>query len=204
MFFRDRFLLIASSAALFALASDASAQSSTTLYTYDALGRVNGVQSGKGEKSTYSFDAAGNRSQSSTKKQFETSWAATDLYHGTGAADPSGGWTATIYSGEGHMIYGPYTTTVPAGARTAVWRMLIDDSTNAPQDTVAYLDIFDATTGETLGVRSLTWTSFASSWSYQVFEVPFVNDASRAGHQLEFRVWHANKAHLNVERVGYY
>lgn len=199
-----RFFSIALAGIAAVAISAASAQSSTELYTYDALGRVTGVQTGKGEKSSYSFDAAGNRSQATTKKQLETSWAATDLSHGTGAADPAGGWTATIYSGEGHMIYGPYTTTVPVGARTAVWRMLIDDSTQPSLDIVAYLDVRDANTGETLAIRSLTWTSFASSMSYQIFELPFVNDASRAGHSLEFRVWHANKAHLNVERVGYY
>ncbi|MEA1676250.1 RHS repeat domain-containing protein [Nitrospirillum sp. BR 11163] len=39
----------------------ASLGASTTQYTYDALGRLTGVDYGNGAKATYTYDAAGNR-----------------------------------------------------------------------------------------------------------------------------------------------
>ena len=40
--------------------------------------------------------------------------------------------------------------------------------------------------------------------AYQVFELPFTMDASRAGHLIEFRTCYAAKAYINVDRIGYY
>ena len=180
------------------------AQSSTELYSYDAKGRLIQVQTGQGVKNSYSFDRSDNRSRAVVQKQLDTSWAGTSLYHNTGFAESFGGWAANIYSPPGHMTYGPYTNGVSAGSRTAVWRMMVDTAKYPDPATVAILDVYDATTGETLASRTLTWTSFAADWAYQIFELPFTVDAARAGHSFEFRTYYTARAYLNVERVGFY
>ncbi|QDC36363.1 hypothetical protein [Sphingobium fuliginis] len=191
---------------LIALASSAPvfAQSSTDLYSYDAKGRLVQVQTGQGVKNAYSFDRSDNRSRLTVQKQLDTSWAGTALYHQTGFAESSGGWAANIYSPQGYMTYGPYTNSVAIGNRTAVWRMLVDTATYPDPATIAVLDVYDATTGETIASRTLTWTSFAASSAYQIFELPFTVDAGRAGHSFEFRTYYTARAYLNVERIGFY
>ena len=184
--------------------ASAFAQSSADLYSYDAKGRLIQVQTGQGVKSAYSYDRSDNRSRLTVQKQLDISWTSTALYHQTGFAESGGGWAANIYSPQGYMTYGPYTNSVTAGHRMAVWRMLVDDAKYPDPATIAILDVYDATTGETIASRTLTWTSFAASGAYQIFELPFTVDAGRAGHSFEFRTYYTARAYLNVERVGFY
>lgn len=178
------------------------AHSSTETYRYDALGRLVSVQNAD-HKATYAFDQANNRSSVEVQKQFETSWSAASLPHSTGYAEYAG-WGADIMQSPGYMTYGPYTNLVPVGARTATWRLMVDNSSYPDPQAVAVLDVNDATTGEVIASRSLSWRSFSVNWSYQVFELPFFIDSSRAGHILEIRTFYTARGHINVDRIGYY
>jgi hypothetical protein len=100
------------------------------------------------------------------------------------------------------MIYGPYTNGVPAGARVAAYRMLVDNH-NANNSPVAILDVWDATTGTQLAARQVTRMEWLAANAYQVFELPFTVDASRVGHAIEFRVYYQRTSYVRVERVGY-
>lgn len=184
--------------------SPATAQSSTDLYSYDAKGRLIQLQTGQGAKSVYTFDRSDNRSNVTVERQFDTSWTGASLPHQTGFAETWGGWAANVLSPQGYMTYGPYTTAVAAGVRNAVWRIMIDNSTYPDPATVVVLEVFDATTGEIISRRDLTWTSFNAPSSYQIFELPFIVDAARVGHTFEFRTYHTGLAYLNVDKIGLY
>ncbi len=180
------------------------AQSSTDQFEYDALGRLVRVQTGQGALTKYSYDKATNRSQVQAQRQLDQYWLATELPHGGGYAEPWGGWAANVTHPTMHMTYGPYTPSVPAGPRTAVWRMMIDVNVAAEDDDVLVLDVYDVTANEVLATRVLRRSEFAAPMSYQIFEIPFHFDASRAGHLMEFRTFFLKRAYTNVERIGYY
>ena len=176
---------------------------SVTRYSYDAQGRLIGTQQGEGVTSGYTFDAASNRSRVTVTPQFPTAWLATSssLGHNTGRAE-GGGWAAVVSDPAGAMIYGPYTPAVPAGAHVAAFRMMVDNNT-ADNLQVVLLDVWDATASQQLAARQLTRMEWKAAFAYQIFELPFVLDASRAGHALEFRVWYQQTSYVRVERVGY-
>lgn len=174
-------------------AGAAKGQLSTDTYQYDARGRLAIVQTGGGVKTTYSHDPADNRSNVKVLRQGETTatqekWEAESLPHATGFAQYAG-WGASVGSPVTAMTYGPYTNSVPSGAHTAVWRMLIDNNASLSADAVVVLDVNDSEANQVIASRVLTAQSFAASMAYQVFELPFFVDLSRVGHHLEFRTW---------------
>lgn len=88
--------------------------------------------------------------------QFSQAWPANSaqIGHIIGSAEGDG-WSAHVGDPDGHMIYGPYTNGVPAGARVAAYRMLVDNH-NANNSPVVVLDVWDATTGTQLAARQVT------------------------------------------------
>lgn len=122
-------------------------------------------------------------------------WEARSLPHVVGEASADS-WASNGQAG--HLVYGPYTTAIPAGRRTAYWRLMIDASTTGNQE-LAVLDVWDATTGATLAATSLTPQSFAQTGAWQWFSVSY---DQTAGHSTEIRVRYAPPGRLLVDRVG--
>ncbi|NMC71332.1 MAG: hypothetical protein GYA57_14875 [Myxococcales bacterium] len=118
--------------------------------------------------------------------------------HIVGRAEADG-WSAnTAADSEGHMLYGPYTRDVPAGSRSAAFRMMIDNN-SADTLRVVTLDVYDFTTTTVLAQRGVRRNEFSSTMTYQEFYVPFT--APGGSDQLEFRVlWH-DYAYIRVDRV---
>ena len=118
--------------------------------------------------------------------------------HLVGRAEADG-WSAnTAADAAGHLLYGPYTRDVPAGSRSASFRMMIDNN-SADTLRVVTLDVHDFTAGRVLAQREVRRTEFSGTMSYQEFAVSF--SAPGGTNQLEFRVnWH-DYAYIRVDRV---
>lgn len=175
---------------------------STKTYSYDALGRLVEAADGVGSKSVYGFDAANNRSNVKSVRQFERTYEAEALSHQVGFAEPSS-WAANVSTPTGALVYGPYVSDTPVGSHVATFRTLVD-VVNASDGTVLYVDVNDATTWEVVAGRQIKRSDWVAPWAYQVFELPFEWPAARAGHQIEIRVWYQGNAHVRVDKVGYY
>ncbi|MBV9123690.1 MAG: hypothetical protein JO112_10065 [Planctomycetes bacterium] len=137
--------------------------------------------------------------------------AATALPHQVGRADGNGlsantfqgsdadGWSAnTFQDTAGYLSYGPYTTNVPAGTHTAVFRLLVDNNSydDAP---VAVLDVYSPLTGEELAERVVRRGEFTTPYVYQDFDLEF---GSLASQMLEFRVYYIGNSYLRENFVG--
>ncbi|MDP9421350.1 MAG: RHS repeat protein [Pseudomonadota bacterium] len=170
-------------------------------YEYDAAGRLIAVKDGRGFASTYVYDRANNRSQVVSINQFQTAFEAENLHHQIGYAEGSG-WAATVQHPYGAMVYGPYSSTTPAGQRVGTFRILVDN-VNADNSSVVQVDVYDATAGQVVAQRIISRGEWAAPWTYQVFELPF-DWSTRAGHLIELRVWYLGTSHVNVDKVGYY
>ncbi len=119
--------------------------------------------------------------------------------HGTGHNDGDGWLCQTgIDTPNQHMIYGPYDTSIPAGAGTAVFKIKIDNNTadNLPQ---VRIDVYDATTGTSLAAQDITRQQFTTASKYQEFNLAYNNPV--AGHSLEFRVYWYGRAYIKVDWV---
>jgi len=120
------------------------------------------------------------------------------LSHQIGRADGDG-WSAnTSRDGSGYLCYGPYTTSIPAGACCASFKMMIDVHSGV-NDKVVTVDINDATAGTELATKDIYRRDFSSDMTYQVFELNFT---STAAHQLEFRTYWRDKAYIKQDCVG--
>jgi hypothetical protein len=122
------------------------------------------------------------------------------LGHATGHADGDG-WLCQVgvdMPGR-HMVYGPYTTALPAGGNTASFRLKIDNNTadNAAQVT---LDVRDNSDGAVLASRVVTRQQFAVAGDWVTFALPFTVPA--AGHGIELRVYWVGGAYIKVDWVG--
>lgn len=177
------------------------AQSSTS-FSYDPMGRLTATADGTGIKSTYTLDPASNRRDVIVRRQFDRMWEAENLPHIVGYADRNG-WAANVNTASGHMTYGPYVTDIATGARVATWRMAIDVR-NASNDQIVTLDVYDSTAGEQLASRSISRLEWSADQSFQVFELPFIMAASRAGHALEFRTYYHGNSYILVDKIGIY
>ncbi len=120
------------------------------------------------------------------------------MAHKTGRRDLDG-WSAnTAADSANHLLYGPYTTTLPEGKHVATFRLLIDNN-SADNLRVVYLDIFDATSNAVLGGLAVTRKMFSATHVYLDFAVPFT---SAAGHSLETRVWWDDRAFIRIDSVS--
>jgi hypothetical protein len=119
--------------------------------------------------------------------------------HNVGRRDGDG-WSAnTNDDAKGYMLFGPYTTDVPAGPRTATWRMMIDNNT-ADTLVVVRLEVNDHSAGENvIASRDVRRNQFSAAFQYQDFSLAFL--APGADHQLEFRVYWNDYAYIKVDKV---
>jgi hypothetical protein len=120
--------------------------------------------------------------------------------HATGHVDGDG-WLCQVGvdAAAKHMVYGPYTTGLPAGDNTARFRLKIDNNTadNAHQVT---LDVRDNTTGAVLASQQITRQQFAVAGDWVTFSLPFTVPAP--GHGIELRVYWVGGAYIKVDWVG--
>ncbi|MBC6612458.1 T9SS type A sorting domain-containing protein [Hymenobacter sp. BT507] len=135
-------------------------------------------------------------------REVTSRWEAegSSLGHGTGRLE-SDGWLCQtgIDEPNRHMVYGPYVTTVPAGAQVAEFRLKVDNNT-ANNDSIVDLDVRNATTGQTLAVRTLTRRQFPVASDYTTFTLPFTLPA--ANQSLELRVFWRGTSYTKVDWVG--
>lgn len=172
-----------------------------TQYSYDALGRLTRVDRPTSAV-IYAYDAAGNRSSVSSVNPYATYWEAEALWHNTGYADADG-WAANTGNISHHMVFGPWTSAVPAGSRTAAFRLMIGSLAGGAADSIAVIDIYDATAGQILASDTLQRQRWVSQLTYQTFELPFTMDVSRSGHLIEFRVYYIGGAYIRADKLGF-
>ena len=120
------------------------------------------------------------------------------LNHHVGRQEADGWSASTPLDDRGHMTFGPYTALVPAGQRTASYRLQVDDVT-ATNHVVVTIDVFDATTGQVLAVSEVRRHAFTQPHVYQDLELTFTSPGQ--GHQLEFRTYWHDTSHVCQDKV---
>jgi hypothetical protein len=109
-------------------------------------------------------------------------------YHQIGRRDGDG-WSVRVGDiPSRYMNYGPYTTSVAPGRRTATFRLMLDNTT-ADNNRILTVDVFDAAAGRILAIRSIRRREFTRGpFQYQDFDLSFT---AATGQRLEFRTfWH--------------
>lgn len=108
-------------------------------------------------------------------------------YHQTGRRDADG-WSVRVGDPTAKaMNFGPYTTAVNPGQRTATFRLLIDNR-SANNDRILTIDVYDANSNRVIASRNVTRGQFSAPMAYQNFTVTFT---AQSGQRLEFRTfWH--------------
>lgn len=120
-----------------------------------------------------------------------------EMHHAVGRADGDG-WSADPASdGAGTLIYGPYASYLGSGDKSATFRARADTTS---QVGVLYLDVWDATTSETLASRGVDTTDFAGHLVDTDFTLSFDLDG-REGHQIETRAWWYGQTYAKVDFV---
>lgn len=173
-----------------------------TVYDYDALGRLVATVD-ETARTDYEYDDANNRDEVVQRILFANSWQATALPHNVGYVD-GGGWAADTSLSSQHMTYGPYTTSVPSGSHVAVWRAMIDVVAGAPDDNVITIDVYDATAGQILAIKTIQREDWIADLTYQMFELAFEIDSSRIGHAVELRTFYHSNSYVRLDKIGYY
>ena len=122
------------------------------------------------------------------------------LSHKTGRLETDGWLCQTgIDAPNDHMIYGPYSTVVPAGPNVAEFRMKVDNNT-ANDDPVVDIDVRNATTGQTLAARTITRKQFPIASDYTNFTLPFTMPADN--QSIELRVFWRGTSYTKVDWVA--
>lgn len=108
-------------------------------------------------------------------------------YHQTGRLDGDG-WSVRVGDPKDRaMNFGPYTTAVNPGQRTATFRLMIDNR-SANNDHILTIDVYDANSDRVIASRKVTRGQFSSASAYQNFDLSFT---AQSGQRLEFRTfWH--------------
>jgi hypothetical protein len=108
------------------------------------------------------------------------------------------GMATRVQDGRGYLTYGPYTTAVRPGQRTATFRLMIDNST-VNNDMVLTIDVFDAATGQrVVPARDLRRRDFHRAMTYQEFTIGFT---AAEGQNLEIRVYSHGRAYVRQDFV---
>ena len=122
-----------------------------------------------------------------------------EVSHETGRNDGDGWLCQTgIDAPNLYMIYGPYDSSIPAGAGTAGFRMKIDNNT-ADNLAQVRIEVYDATSAAVLASQDITRQQFTTAGKYQEFNLAYTNPAK--GHSLEFRVFWYGRAYIKVDSV---
>jgi hypothetical protein len=108
------------------------------------------------------------------------------------------GWACnTGEHSKNFMVYGPYTTDIPAGNHNAVFRMMTDNNT-ANNGNVVVIEVHDFYSMEILSARTITRKQFNGTFSYQNFSLGF---STNGNHKLELRVKWLDTAYIKVDRI---
>ena len=120
-----------------------------------------------------------------------------DLAHQVGRAEADG-WSARVGDKpEQYMSFGPYTTAVAPGPRTAVFRLMLDNVT-ADDSLVLKIEVYDSVSRNVLAVREISRRQFARPLTYQDFTLGF---QASAGQRLEFRTFWYGRSYARQDRV---
>ncbi len=115
-----------------------------------------------------------------------------------GRADGDG-WSVNVRDDVAgrYLAYGPYTTSVRDGNRTATFRLMLDN-VRADNRTILTIDVFDADTGRVVKTLDIKRRDFRSASTYQDFNLSFTGVA---GHRFEFRTfWHGH-SYAKLDKV---
>lgn len=124
--------------------------------------------------------------------------AENDFGHNTGAIDGDG-WLANIEQhGPGHMLYGPYVADLPSGVHDVTFRMKASGAT-LPDDTIAIIDINNASADQIIASKELKLQDFAVQDQYMDISLEDVDFS--LGSTYEFRVHFEDKANVKVDHV---
>ena len=120
-----------------------------------------------------------------------------DSAHQVGRAEADG-WSVRVGdTPDQFMSYGPYTTAVAAGVRTATFRLMLDNVTadNAP---VLKIDVYDAAGRAILAERQITRREFSQPLTHQDFSLTF---PASPGQRLEFRTYWYGGSYVRQDKV---
>jgi len=119
-------------------------------------------------------------------------------FHQNGRAEGDGWAVNTVQDKPGYLVYGPYTTAVPAGRRRAAFVLMIDNN-SADNMPVVDVDVYAAVSGTVLASQRVTRKMFIGTLKYQVFTLDF--DVV-AGQNLEFRTYWHGIAYIRQDKVA--
>lgn len=120
-----------------------------------------------------------------------------DLAHQAGRRE-NDGWSVNVSDPPGrYLSYGPYTSAVTGGRRTATYRLMLDNVT-ADNNAIVRLDVFDAATGKVLASRNVRRREFNAAFRYQAFDLPF---RASTGQRLEFRTYWIGGSYVRQDNV---
>jgi len=118
-------------------------------------------------------------------------------YHQIGRVDGDG-WSVRTGDTPGRfMVYGPYTTAVLPGRRTATFRLMLDNVT-ADNVRILTLDVYDAATNRVLVSRDIRRRDLSRAFTYQDFNLDFTAGSNQ---RLEFRTFWHNYSYVRQDKV---
>jgi len=119
--------------------------------------------------------------------------------HLCGSAIANDDWRVTVASNNCWMAYGPYVTTLPAGALKARFWLRVDNNTADDKD-ICKIDVWDATAGTRLaGQMTISRKDWTQAGVYQAFDLNFTNPGG--GHMIEFRTYYIWYSQLDLDKV---
>jgi predicted GH43/DUF377 family glycosyl hydrolase len=127
-------------------------------------------------------------------------YEAESMNHQIGRADADG-WSAnTSQDNPGFLVYGPYASDIPTGENLACFKMSIDNNT-MDNNNIVKLEVYDATTDTMIASKDITRQMFKQTNHYEFFTLPYTIDASRSGHQMEYRIYWYKTSYIKADRV---
>jgi hypothetical protein len=130
-------------------------------------------------------------------------WQDTDFYTTAGQIVPDSaavdGHAWYIAQGKMGMLFGPYTTILPAGRYRAYFHLKVPTATITSSLELLKLDVARDSGSELLGIRYVRGTDFQAGDAYQEIAVDF--ELLTTGIQSEFRVESYGLVDLWVDRV---
>ena len=98
----------------------------------------------------------------------------------------------------GYLCYGQYVTGYPQQPLQAHFSMWIDDN-SADDNVIAYIDVFDATSGESIAGQVISRKDFSVKNAYTLFTLDFT---PLADSNLEFRIYYLGWAYLKANKIA--
>ncbi|TGK55961.1 glycosyl hydrolase family 5 [Leptospira wolffii] len=126
-------------------------------------------------------------------------YKAKDLGHRTGFAEGDAWVVTTADNWADHILFGPYDRgRWGSGNKKAVFRMLVD-VTNANNDKVVTLDVFDGQ--NVLASRDVYRQDFSGPGQFTNLDLDFSISPDRADRPMEVRAWWYDTSYVKTENV---